>query len=169
MDDAAWRAPRSTRTVTIDLGVFVKAPHFDYIDGVHDQRPDLDLVRLREGASRFADARLIVLFGSVASGTSRPWSDVDVGVIGVSLLRGGQIGAAIAALTGREPHVVDLDAASDHLRFEVARTGLLLHEAEPGTWARFQAEAALRWFDLAPIVALCRAGVERRLLRDARG
>jgi len=136
---------------------------------VSDAGPGLDLERLRTEARRFDDARLIVLFGSLATHTARPWSDVDIGVAGVSLLRGGEIGAAIGAITGREPHVVDLDAASDHLRFEIARAGILLREAAPGTWARFQAEAALRWFDLAPIVALCRRGVERRLLRDARG
>jgi len=136
---------------------------------VTDPGPGLELERLRAEARRFDDASLVVLFGSVAAGNARSWSDVDLGVAGVSLLRGGEIGAALAAVSGREPHVVDLDAASDHLRFEVARTGVLLHEARAGAWARFQAEAALRWFDLAPIVALCRRGVERRLLRGAGG
>ncbi|MCC6623775.1 MAG: nucleotidyltransferase domain-containing protein [Deltaproteobacteria bacterium] len=130
---------------------------------------DATLERLKTVARAFGDARMIVLFGSVARGDARPWSDVDVGILGVGLLRGGEIGHALSTLLGREPHVVDLERASDHLRFEVARDGVLLAEAEPGTWTRFKAEAALRWFDLAPIVALCRDGVARRLERDARG
>jgi predicted nucleotidyltransferase len=129
----------------------------------------LDIARLRQEARRFEDARFIVVFGSMVHGQARPWSDLDIGVAGVSLLRGGEIGDALGKAVGREPHVVDLDAASDHLRFEVARSGVLLGEAEPGAWARFQAEAALRWFDLAPIVELCRQGVARRLMKEARG
>lgn len=132
-----------------------------------------ELERLRDAAAavadRFEDARLVVVFGSVASRTARPWSDVDLGVAGIDLWRGAELGHALGPLFGREPHVVDLDAASDRLRFEVARSGVLLRESEPGAWARFQAEAALRWFDLAPIVALCKKGVEQRLMRDAVG
>jgi len=125
--------------------------------------------RLTSALRGFGDARLIVLFGSVVRGDARPWSDVDIGVAGVSLLRGGEIGSVVSAVVGREPHVVDLEHASDHLRFEVARGGILLAEAERDTWTRFKAEAALRWFDLAPIVALCRDGVARRLAEEARG
>jgi len=128
-----------------------------------------EIIRLREGVSRFDDARLVVLFGSVVGTSARPWSDVDIGVAGVGILRSGEIGQAIGSMVAREPHVVDLDVASDHLRFEVARSGVLLRENEPLVWARFQAEAALRWFDLAPLVALCRDGVKRRLMRDAVG
>lgn len=124
----------------------------------------LDTERLRRDASAFSDARLVVLFGSVARGDAASWSDADVGVAGVSFWRGLEIGARLGEALGREPHVVDLEAASDGLRYQVAREGLLLHEGEPGAWARFRAEAALRWFDLQPIVALCAEGVRRRLL-----
>ena len=118
-------------------------------------------------ARRFSDARLIVVFGSVVAGAARPWSDLDIGVSGVSFWRGAAIGHALGVVAGREPHVVDLDTASDHLRFEVARGGSCLIASPPDVWPEFQAQAALRWFDLAPIVALCRQGVEARMQREA--
>ncbi len=126
----------------------------------------LDRERLCEVARAFPDARLVVLFGSLARGGAAPWSDADVGLAGVSFWRGLEIGARLGAALGRESHVVDLDQASDWLRYEVAREGLLLHECETDAWARFRAEAALRWFDLEPIVARCADGVRRRLMEE---
>jgi predicted nucleotidyltransferase len=122
------------------------------------------LTALRDAAQAFTDARLIVLFGSVARGDPLAWSDADIGIAGSEFWRALEIGGALASRLGREPHVVDLDTASDWLRFSVARDGILLYEREPDTWARFQAEAALRWYDLAPLVALCADGVRRSLM-----
>jgi predicted nucleotidyltransferase len=119
--------------------------------------------------ARWPDVRLVVVFGSVATGRARPDSDVDVGVLGGGFWEQLDVGSEIGRLTGHEPQVIDLAAASDWLRFEVARDGLILHEHEPGAWARFRAESAVRYFDLAPIIALCADGVRRRLARDAEG
>lgn len=127
---------------------------------------DLDLVPLRRIACADSATR-VVLFGSVARGDARPDSDVDVGVLEGEFWPAHRLGAAIGAALGREAHVVLLEDASDHLRYEIARHGVLLYESEPYRWARFQAEAALRWFDLAPIVERCAAGVRARLLREA--
>jgi uncharacterized protein len=120
-------------------------------------------------AARWPEVRLIVVFGSVATGRARPDSDVDVGVLGGSFWDQLDVAAEIGRLTKREPHAVDLASASDWLRFQAARDGRIVHEQEPGAWARFQAESALRYFDLAPIIALCTEGVQRRLLKDAEG
>lgn len=127
----------------------------------------LDLEALRRVACDFADARLVVLFGSVARGRPAPWSDADVGVSGLPFWRSLELGARVGASLGREAHVVDLDAASDWLRYLVAREGVLLAAAPPDAWPRFRAEAALRWFDLAPIVARCAEGARRSLLEGA--
>jgi predicted nucleotidyltransferase len=116
---------------------------------------------------RWPEVRLIVVFGSVATGKARPESDVDVGVLGGGFWDQLDVGSEVGRLAGREAHVVDLAAASDWLRFQVARDGVLVHEREPGVWARFQAEAAVRYFDLAPIIARCAEGVRRRLLKEA--
>lgn len=128
----------------------------------------LDMAGLARVANRFP-ARLVVIFGSVARGRSFAWSDVDVGVSGCDFWTGLRLGAAIGAALGRQAHVVDLDRSGDHLRFRAAREGLLVREVD-GAWARFRAEAALRWFDVAPIVVRCAEGARRRLrLEAARG
>ena len=99
----------------------------------------LDVDGLSQTAREGPAARLIVLFGSVAREEQFPWSDLDVGISGVEFWRGLEIGSRLGAVLGREAHVVDLDTASDWLRFQVARDGILLHEGEPGVWARFLA------------------------------
>lgn len=122
---------------------------------------------LRSAARVFDDARLVILFGSVARGTAAPWSDADIGVSGVGFWRALEIGARLGAALGRESHVVDLDRASDWLRFLAARDGALLAEGVPDAWATFRAQAALRYFDLAPILELCSEGARRRLEASA--
>lgn len=128
----------------------------------------IDIERLSRIAATIRGARLVVIFGSVARGRPSPWSDVDIGVSGGEYWEGLRIGAQIGAAIGREPHVVDLDTASDALRFRVAREGILLWEDAPKTWTRFQADSAVRYFDVQSIVARCAEGVRRRLLREAR-
>jgi len=123
----------------------------------------LPIDRLRAAARGFSDARLVVVFGSAARGQAASWSDLDVGVIGVDFWRGQEIGGILGDIIGREPHVVDLERADTWLRYNVARDGVLLHEASPGVWVAFQAQAMVMWFDLAPIVARCAEGVRRRL------
>ncbi len=90
---------------------------------------------------------------------------IDIGVSGVPFWRGLEIGVRLEPLLAHAAHSVDLDTASDWLRFAVAREGVLLYQGEPDAWTRFQAEAVLRWFDLQPIVTVCAEGA-RRLLRS---
>lgn len=140
--------------------------------GVVDGRQAL-IERARAEAARVAPACpgvvLVVLFGSVARGGARDSSDVDIGVLGANFWDALKIGAELGAAFGREPHVVDLATASDLLRFQVAREGLPLFQGAPDAWPRFQAESALRYFDVAPIIALCAEGARRRLAREAAG
>jgi hypothetical protein len=108
------------------------------------------------------------MFGSVARGIPARWSDVDIGVLGAPFWRGLEIGARLTPIIGREAHVVDLATASTWLRYLVARDGILLFESEPGAWSRAQAEAALQWFDVQPIVALCGEGAKRSFAQAGR-
>ncbi len=123
-----------------------------------------DVARLLEA---WPHVQLVVLFGSVARGTARSDSDVDLGVLGGGFWDQLGAGADLGHLFGREPHVVDLGTASDLLRFQAVREGRALFQREPGNWARFQAESAIRYYDVAPIIARCAEGVRQRLRREA--
>jgi predicted nucleotidyltransferase len=120
-----------------------------------------------EQARAMVGLRLVVLFGSVARGIARADSDVDIGVVGGGFWQQLALGSALAGELGREPHVVDLHHASDVLAYEVARAGVPLFESEPFAWARFQANAASRFFDFQPARERCVAGLRQRLLREA--
>ena len=115
-----------------------------------------------------AGVRLIVLFGSVARGRATPMSDVDVGILGAECWPGLRIGAELAYLFQREPHLVELDTASELLRYEIARDGVPLFERELDVWPRFRAEAIVRYLDFKPTLDLCVAGARRRLQAEAR-
>lgn len=125
---------------------------------------DAQLARLREIAGVNPAADLVVLFGSVARGTAAPWSDVDIGVRDLPFWAALELGSQLGAVLGREAHVVDLTTTSTWLQYLVAREGVLLFAREPATWPRFQADAAVRWFDIQPIVARCADGVRQALL-----
>jgi predicted nucleotidyltransferase len=127
--------------------------------------------QLCEVAAREAKAaggiELVVLFGSVVAGRPRQDSDADIGILGGEFWAQLELGSAVAAELGREPHVVDLRAAPEVLAYEIARSGLLLFERERFGWARFQARAAARFFDFQPAHELCVAAAKARLVREA--
>jgi predicted nucleotidyltransferase len=129
----------------------------------------LDQLRATAAASvgRIAGLRLVVLFGSVAQQRARADSDADIAVLGGDFWQALEAGAALGSILQREPHVVDLATAPTALRFEIARSGILLFEAEPMLFARFQAQAALEYFDFAPLRERCVEGVRARLRREA--
>ena len=129
--------------------------------------PAIDADPLARIARRFPDVRLVVLYGSLARAQALPTSDADIAVLGGTFWGGLSLGAELGAVLGREPHVVELEHASDLLRIEVARDGKLLYERDPDTWMRFRAEALVRWLDLAPLVKRCADGVRERLRREA--
>jgi predicted nucleotidyltransferase len=113
--------------------------------------------------------RLIVLYGSVARGQARSWSDADLGILGGEFWDQLAAGATIGSLLGREAHVVDLATDSDVLRYEVARDGVPLYQADAVVWPCFRAEAIVRYLDFEPVLALCAEGARARLRREAHG
>ena len=139
----------------------------EYAAGVVDS-PALKLTQLEGIARGFPDVQLVALFGSLARGQALRTSDADFAVLGGSFWQGLSLGAALGSALGREPHVVELETASDLLRMQVARDGKLVFEREPGLWVRFRAESVVRWMDVAPMVELCAAGVRKRLQQEAR-
>jgi len=91
---------------------------------------------------------LVVLFGSVARGRSRPDSDLDVAVRcdgaadldALYLLLAPRLAATLLDL-------VDLRRTGSLLAFQVARHGRLLYERDPGAFRSFQSLASRRYCD----------------------
>lgn len=76
-----------------------------------------------------ADLCLVLVFGSVASGLSRPASDIDVAVLAKQPLLATQkirLIEVIANSTGRAVDLIDLKTAGQPLLGEILRHGLRL-------------------------------------------
>jgi predicted nucleotidyltransferase len=128
---------------------FSDAGYTRHVASDHDTLIDA----LRHTAATLPDVELLVLFGSRAVGSSRADSDVDVAV-GLSG-RSGEVRRAVEVALSRAVRapmdVSFLDTAPPQLRFEVARSGLLLFERTEGAWARERARAMVDWWDWAPL------------------
>lgn len=96
--------------------------------------------------------RLVVRFGSSATGRSTPESDQDIAVLAsvpMDLDREAALVVALEeALGGPEVDLTVLNRADDPLLlFQVARDGVLLYEAEPALFAATKSYAARRFDD----------------------
>lgn len=91
---------------------------------------------------------IVVLFGSMARGGSRPDSDVDIAVLcdGPADLDALYLLLAPRLATGALD-LTDLRRAGSLLAFQVARHGRLLYERNPGTFRSFQSLASRRYCD----------------------
>ncbi len=107
------------------------------------------------------------LFGSVARGSARPDSDVDVAVLldreppetleGSAATMAGDVEAAI----GRPVDLVVLNRAPVDLIHRVLRDGLLLVERDRNARVRFEVRARNEFFDLKPHLDRYRRAGER--------
>lgn len=132
-------------------------------------RQEARQARLQAALRDVPGLRLAVLFGSTAVGTARDNSDLDVGIAldqPHALSPSAIVGLERAA--GRAVDVVVLDSAPPLLRFEIARTGLVLLERDPYAWADFQAKAMIDWWDWAPTMRVMRDATLARLQSEAR-
>ena len=91
---------------------------------------------------------LVILFGSVARGRSRPDSDLDVAVRcdgpadldALYLLLAPRLATSLLDL-------VDLRRTGSLLAFQVARHGQVLYERDPGVFRSFQSLTSRRYCD----------------------
>lgn len=125
--------------------------------------------QLREALSDHApDLAAAWLFGSVARGTARTDSDVDV-----AILRGDDRAASTLAdlpldladqlsrQLGRAVQVVDVGRAPADLVHRVLRDGVLLVDRDRSRRVRFEVDARNRYFDMVPIWREYRAAGRR--------
>jgi predicted nucleotidyltransferase len=86
-----------------------------------------DTEKLRELVARFPQIRVAALFGSMARGTARPDSDIDVAVQADKELSADEhiaITEAIALAFNRSVDLVDLRTAGQPLLDQIVRTGI---------------------------------------------
>ena len=99
---------------------------------------------------RRPEVQLVVLFGSQVKGRARVKSDCD---IAVRLDRAADLVALtneVTRLLGiTDVDLVDLRRASSLLLMQVATSGVVLYEREPGLFHRFQSLAYRRYWDTA--------------------
>ena len=124
---------------------------------------------LKRTAASLPDVDVLALFGSRATASARTESDVDLAIAlrdrGTEARR--LVEVAFARATLHRVDVVFLDKAPPQLRFEIARSGVLLFERAPGAWARERARAMLDWWDWAPMARRLHARAAARLRAEA--
>ena len=114
--------------------------------------------RLRSLLTPHADVVAAYLFGSVARGTARPTSDVDVAVLLAAdpphTLDGLQFGleGELERALGLPVQLVVLNRAPSDLVHRVLRDGVLLLDRDPGARIRFEVRARNLYFDLQPVL-----------------
>lgn len=125
----------------------------------------------------------MVVFGSRATGQGRPDSDLDIGVLHVEGRRFGLrelaeltlvLEAAQAAsdtpdlLRHGAIDLADLASPDAIFRFEVARTGKVVHVDVAERWVEFLTKTLIDYDDVAPFIPMLVEGVARAARRQAR-
>jgi len=129
--------------------------------------PEVVARRLTDVPQALADLQILVLFGSVAKGrrTSEPDVDLAVQCDGPADLEALYLAVAPRLGTDRVD-LVDLRRAGPLLAFEVARTGRLLFERQPGTFRQFQSLASRRYCDTEKLRRAQRRAIQVFLERE---
>jgi predicted nucleotidyltransferase len=108
--------------------------------------------RIREVLAAGPPVRLAILFGSWARDRAHADSDIDVGIVpddpALPLATELDLQARLEAACGRPVDVVRLDRASTLLRWEAARTAVLITATAPHELPRFMAAAGIEHADL---------------------
>lgn len=115
---------------------------------------------------------LAVLFGSRASGRATSASDVDLGLRfapDASSAQRQSLSNVLERALGAPLDLIDLDEAPPLLRMELARSGVVVKEAKPGSWTSFRARAMLDWWDFAPYARRIQRAAIARLEGSERG
>jgi predicted nucleotidyltransferase len=128
-----------------------------------------DLVRrlIEYFQSRSEGLAAVYLYGSIARGTARPDSDVDIGLLltrtAPSTLDSQpyDVEADLERLLGRTVQVVELNRAPVDLRVRVLRDGRLLVDLDRSARIRFEVQTRNEAFDLEPFLSRYRAAPGR--------
>lgn len=125
----------------------------------------MQINRIRDALSAIADIRVAYVFGSVAKGTERADSDVDVGVLtasDLSLADRGRLQDRLSAALGRRVDLVDLRAAPPLLRHEVVRDGVCVVTRDEDERVSFEHRTAMEFLDTRHLRAVQHAYLRER-------
>ena len=109
-------------------------------------------------AERGADLAAAYLFGSVARGTARAASDVDIAVLPMESRSGTleslrlDLEGELERRLGRVVQLIVLDRVPIDLVHRVLTDGLLVHEADRSRRIAFEVRARNEYFDMRPIL-----------------
>lgn len=84
-----------------------------------------------EELCRQCDAHTIIIFGSVAKGTMRSESDIDIAYLSQvrrSTYQRFRIGQQLADLLNRDVDLIDFQESSTVFQIQIATTGIILYE-----------------------------------------
>jgi len=123
--------------------------------------------RLADLPGEMPTLRMLVLAGSVAKARATASSDVDLGVLCEGEFDSDALYLAIAPRLGTDRiDLIDLRRASPLLAFEVARSGHLLFERQPGLFRQFQSLSHLRYCDTEMLRRATKERIHRFLERE---
>lgn len=98
------------------------------------------------------EMKLVLLFGSSATGMTHRRSDIDIAFLASEVLDIVEITNLVMRLLGHsDVDMVDLRRASPLLAMEVARHGCVLYERHPGDYVEFCSLAHRRYVDTAKL------------------
>ncbi len=116
---------------------------------------DATIRTLRERLATEPDLMSAWLFGSVARGTDRTSSDVDVAVLSASgsvpFERVSDLSAELGIDLGRDVQIVDLHDAPPDLVHRVLRDGVLLLDRDRAKRIGFEVRVRNLYFDLSRV------------------
>jgi predicted nucleotidyltransferase len=110
------------------------------------------LETLRDVVGEFSQVRLAYLFGSVAAGTARDTSDVDIAVLlapGADPETLDRLIAALESVSARTVDLVDLAAAPPLLAHEIIKNGKLILSRDEDERVAFVTRAIASYLDTA--------------------
>ncbi len=117
------------------------------------------------------DIAAAYLFGSLARGTFRPGSDIDIAVLftqdagdaAARFERKLELEVALEELVRRPVQVVDLEQAPLPLQYHVRKHGRLLVEKDREMRIAFEVRSRRLYFDMQPLYRVYKEALFRRL------
>lgn len=149
--------------------------------GIDTHSRDDERQRLAEAIrpilSGFPEIAAVYLFGSVARGTARPDSDLDIGLVfrkrGATALDHhrliGDLASRLESVSGGRPiDLVVLESQGPLFRHQVLLEGRLIHEGDRDRRIAFEAETCVRAIDFRPTYDIATRGrldaIRRRIV-----